>query len=223
MPLVAGLVRAIPVAVGQWLTDGVGGREERGAGEGEEARTEEDEGRWVLPWRGERETVTSCGPVRVREWRRVGLAEGAAGGDGLLRRMLAARRHGTWRGSAAGLERLRRQAMARGHREDGSGRWAVRELAEVRRPVGARGRTLEARVRWEGRGPDGEPWADTWVRVVRQCLSDDLRAQARGMERERLGKRGREGERAEERGRRRSARLNPGVVRDEEAATSAAR
>ena len=203
------------------MTDGVGEREAGGAEVRGEAGLEEGEGRWVLPWRGERETVMSCGPVGAREWRRLGLTEGAAGGGGLLRRMMAARRHGVWRGSAAGLERLRRQAMARGSREDGSGRWAVRELAEVRRPAGKRGRALEARVRWEGRGPDGEPWADTWVRVVRQCLSDDLRAQARGMEREMFGKRGREGETSGDSGRRRSARLNPEALRDEEAASGA--
>ena len=108
-------------------------------------------------------------------------------------------------------ERLRREAAAAGETADGRGRWAVRAIREVRRVPG-RGRLLEARVQWEGLGPDGGPWSDTWVRVVHPWLSADLRRQAREIERtvyggRRSGKRVRPAHMAGGEPVRRSARL----------------
>ena len=87
----------------------------------------------------------------------------------------------------------------------------MRSIREVRRVPG-RGRLLEARVQWEGAGPDGEPWGDTWVRVVHPWLSADMRRRARELERAtygggRTGKRERPGHTAEGEPVRRSARL----------------
>ena len=87
----------------------------------------------------------------------------------------------------------------------------MREISEVRRVPG-RGRLLEARVQWEGAGPDGTPWGDTWVRVVHPWLSADMRRRARELERViygrgRTGKRERPGQTAEGEPVRRCARL----------------
>ena len=89
----------------------------------------------------------------------------------------------------------------------------MRSIREVRRVQG-RGRLLEARVQWEGAGTDGEPWGDTWVRVVHPWLSADMRRRARELERATYGggrtatgKRERPGYTAEGEPVRRSARL----------------
>ena len=42
-------------------------------------------------------------------------------------------------------------------------------------------------MQWEGVGPDGGPWSDTWVRVVHPWLSADMRRRARELERATYG------------------------------------
>ena len=148
---------------------------------------------WVLPVLGTRDARSDEGELGLGRWRHRGLTDGSRAGGGLVRRMLAARVRGTWTGTGAAWERLRRLAATAGETADGRGRWAVRGIAEVRRVLG-RGRLLEARVQWRGAGPDGGVWPDTWVRVVHPWLSADLRRTAREMERATYG-RGRAGKR----------------------------
>ena len=122
--------------------------------EGEGVRAVQDG--WILPVLGTRDARLDGGDGGRSQWRLRGLTDGAREGGGLVRRMQAARLRGTWTGSAGAWERLRREAAGAGEIADARGRWAVRSIREVRRVPG-RGRLLEARVQWEGLGPDGGP------------------------------------------------------------------
>ena len=68
---------------------------------------------------------------------------------------------------------------------DGKGRWAVECVLDVRYPVSRVGPQLDVLVRWKGAPIASKTrWCDEWISVT--LLSDDLKAVARGLERQKL-------------------------------------
>ena len=95
-----------------------------------------------------------------------------------------ARRNAAARRKRALRRREMERELRRGREADDLGRWAVREVLEVRRV----GRRIEVKVAWEGVKPseesegedeeeEGEPWEDSWVRMSQ--LTADLKRDVR--------------------------------------------
>ena len=83
-------------------------------------------------------------------------------------------------------ERIALREVLQGNEADDSGQWRVDSIIAVRRRAGVRGLALEAQLRWVGVGAGDEHpiggdgrWADVWVPVTRQWLSEDVWREAK--------------------------------------------
>ena len=78
------------------------------------------------------------------------------------------------------------QPVVDGAEPDDSGRWAVDELLDVRRPKKRRGMQLQVKVAWTGRSIiERRKWPCSWIDVT--LLSADMRREARRKEKDKYG------------------------------------
>ena len=97
-------------------------------------------------------------------------------------RAVAARRRWLDGGGRERLAWLRRWEVDEGREADVRGRWRVRRVVEVERPVGRRGVQLNVLLEWEGTdvAGSGGAWGVSWVPVT-WCTAD-VKAEARRLE-----------------------------------------